>query len=260
MRTVTLPLLAPGLVAAAMLAFALSLDDFVISNFNSGTTVTFPLYIFGAAQRGIPVEVNVLATMIFGLTVLAMIAPLIQQTRAEKLAAVRPDDDADTGFGTGTPAATPAPARPPRQLDPRSDRFRPMIKGFKEFIMRGNVVDLAVAVVIGAAFGARRHLAGGGPADAADRGDHRQAGLLRPDLHDQRQQVLLRRVHQRADRVPVDRGRRLLLRRRAAEQAQGAGRGDDTRLPRVHERDPARGQALPAVHGADPKRRRRGSP
>ena len=105
LRTVTLPLLAPGLVAAGMLAFALSLDDFVISNFNSGTTVTFPLYIFGAAQRGIPVEVNVLATMIFGLTVLAMIGTLVQQTRAEKLAAVRPDDDADTGFGTGTPAA-----------------------------------------------------------------------------------------------------------------------------------------------------------
>jgi len=107
LRTVTLPLLAPGLVAAGMLAFALSLDDFVISNFNSGTTVTFPLYIFGAAQRGIPVEVNVLATMIFGLTVLAMIATLVQQTRAEKLASVRPDDDADAGFG-GVPASRTA--------------------------------------------------------------------------------------------------------------------------------------------------------
>ena len=64
-RTVTLPLIAPAIVAAALLAFVLSIDDFVISNFNSGTTVTFPLYIFGAAQRGIPVEVNVLATMLF---------------------------------------------------------------------------------------------------------------------------------------------------------------------------------------------------
>ena len=64
-RKVTLPLLAPGILAAALLAFALSIDDFVISNFNSGTTVTFPLYIFGAAQRGIPVQVNVLATMLF---------------------------------------------------------------------------------------------------------------------------------------------------------------------------------------------------
>ena len=59
----------PGIFGGAMLAFALSIDDFVISNFNSGTTVTFPLYIFGAAQRGIPVEVNVIAMILFGITV-----------------------------------------------------------------------------------------------------------------------------------------------------------------------------------------------
>jgi len=97
-RTVTLPLLAPGLVAAALLAFALSLDDFVISNFNSGTTVTFPLFIFGASQRGIPVEVNVLATLLFIVTAIAMGFTVWQQHRAEKLAAIRPDDDVDTGL------------------------------------------------------------------------------------------------------------------------------------------------------------------
>jgi spermidine/putrescine transport system permease protein len=85
-RTVTLPLLAPAIVAAALLAFALSIDDFVISNFNSGTTVTFPLFIFGAAQRGIPVEVNVLATMLFAITLLAMTFTVWQQRRAERLA------------------------------------------------------------------------------------------------------------------------------------------------------------------------------
>ena len=84
-RTVTLPLLAPAIVAAALLAFALSIDDFVISNFNSGTTVTFPLYIFGAAQRGIPVEVNVLATMLFAITVLAMVLTVWQQRRAQRM-------------------------------------------------------------------------------------------------------------------------------------------------------------------------------
>lgn len=101
-RTVTLPLLAPGLIAAALLAFALSLDDFVISAFNSGQTVTFPLFIFGASQRGIPVEVNVLATMLFALTVVAMALVVWQQRRAERLASVRPDeDDAVTpGFAT----------------------------------------------------------------------------------------------------------------------------------------------------------------
>lgn len=90
-RTVTLPLLAPGIVAAALLAFALSIDDFVVSNFNSGTTVTFPLYVYGVSLRGIPVQVNVLATMLFALTVLAVALVLWQQRRAERMAAVRPE-------------------------------------------------------------------------------------------------------------------------------------------------------------------------
>ena len=87
-RLVTFPLLAPGIVAGALLAFALSIDDFVISNFNSGTTVTFPLYIFGASQRGIPVEVNVMATILFAVTVLAMVFTVWQQRRAERMAEV----------------------------------------------------------------------------------------------------------------------------------------------------------------------------
>jgi spermidine/putrescine transport system permease protein len=95
-RTVTLPLLAPGVLAAALLAFALSIDDFVISNFNSGTTVTFPLYVFGVALRGIPVQVNVLATMLFMVTVIAVALVLWQQRRAERMAAVRPEDEAPT--------------------------------------------------------------------------------------------------------------------------------------------------------------------
>jgi len=90
-RTVTLPLLAPGVFAAAALAFALSIDDFVVSNFNSGTTVTFPLYIFGASQRGIPVEVNVLATMLFAVAIAALCIVLWQQRRAERLNRPLPD-------------------------------------------------------------------------------------------------------------------------------------------------------------------------
>jgi spermidine/putrescine transport system permease protein len=90
-RYVTLPLLTPGILAAAMLAFALSIDDFVISNFNSGTTVTFPLYVYGVSLRGIPVQVNVLATMLFTVTVVAGILVLVQQRRAERMVAVRPE-------------------------------------------------------------------------------------------------------------------------------------------------------------------------
>jgi spermidine/putrescine transport system permease protein len=92
-RLITLPLILPGIFGGAMLAFALSIDDFVISNFNSGTTVTFPLYIFGAAQRGIPVEVNVIAMILFFATVGAMGFVTWQQRRAEKMAAVRPDQE-----------------------------------------------------------------------------------------------------------------------------------------------------------------------
>jgi spermidine/putrescine transport system permease protein len=97
-RTVTLPLLAPGIAAAALLAFALSIDDFVISNFNSGTTVTFPLYIFGASQRGIPVEVNVIATMLFAVTVVAMLFTIWQQRRAERMAAARPEQEMEASL------------------------------------------------------------------------------------------------------------------------------------------------------------------
>jgi len=90
-RTVTLPLLAPGILAAALLAFSLSIDDFVISNFNSGTTVTFPLYVYGVSLRGVPVQVNVLATMLFAVIAIAVSVVLWQQRRAERMAAVRPE-------------------------------------------------------------------------------------------------------------------------------------------------------------------------
>jgi spermidine/putrescine transport system permease protein len=103
-RFVTLPLLAPGVMAAGLLAFALSIDDFVISNFNSGTTVTFPLYVYGAALRGIPIQVNVLATLLFLLVVVAIALVLWQQRRAEAMAAVRPEDE--------VPVAPPPVARP----------------------------------------------------------------------------------------------------------------------------------------------------
>lgn len=91
-RKITLPLIAPGVASAALLSFALSIDDFVISNFNSGAEVTFPLYIFGANQRGIPVEVNVIATMLFSVTIIAMLAVIVQQRRAEKMSEKRADD------------------------------------------------------------------------------------------------------------------------------------------------------------------------
>ena len=73
-RTVTLPLALPGIVAGALLAFSLSFDDFIVSNFNAGTTITFPMYVWGTAQRGIPAQVNVIGTAMFALAVAGVAA------------------------------------------------------------------------------------------------------------------------------------------------------------------------------------------
>jgi spermidine/putrescine transport system permease protein len=92
-RYVTLPLLVPGIVAAALLAFALSIDDFTISYLNSGTTLTFPLYVFNSALRGIPVQVNAIATMLFIFTTITILLVIWQQRRAERMAAVQPEPE-----------------------------------------------------------------------------------------------------------------------------------------------------------------------
>jgi spermidine/putrescine transport system permease protein len=70
---VTFPLILPGIMAAALLAFSLSIDDFVITNFTSGGTVTFPMFIYAKARIGIPPQVNVVGTIIF-LTAVGLVA------------------------------------------------------------------------------------------------------------------------------------------------------------------------------------------
>jgi spermidine/putrescine transport system permease protein len=80
---VTLPMILPGVFAAFLLGFALSFDDFIITNFNSGNTVTFPLYIWGAARVGVPPQVNVFGSAIFVITVGIMLFNVwVQRTRA----------------------------------------------------------------------------------------------------------------------------------------------------------------------------------
>jgi spermidine/putrescine transport system permease protein len=83
-RRVTLPLVLPGIVAAALLAFSLSFDDFIITNFNSGSTVTFPMYVWGAAQRGIPPQVNVIGTAMFAISFLIVVAGQVMAWRQRR--------------------------------------------------------------------------------------------------------------------------------------------------------------------------------
>ena len=87
-RKITLPMIFPGVAAAAMLAAAISFDDYVITAFNAGQTQTFPLFIFGATRQGVPAEVNVLATMLL-IVVLALMAlnVMVQKRLARRDAA-----------------------------------------------------------------------------------------------------------------------------------------------------------------------------
>jgi spermidine/putrescine transport system permease protein len=80
-RKVTLPLIAPAILAGALLTFALSVDDFVITYFNSGSEVTFPLFVWGAARVGAPPQVNVIGTMIFIVALGLMLANILLQRR-----------------------------------------------------------------------------------------------------------------------------------------------------------------------------------
>jgi spermidine/putrescine transport system permease protein len=86
-RKVTLPLIAPAILAALLLCFAISIDDFVVTYFNAGPRTTFPLFVWGAARVGAPPQVNVIGTGIFGVAVIGMVANVLVQMRRERTAA-----------------------------------------------------------------------------------------------------------------------------------------------------------------------------
>jgi len=80
-RKVTFPLIFPGILAAALLAFALSIDDFVITQFTAGQTVTFPLWVYGASRIGVPPQVNVMGTLIFLIALVGIVLWVALQRR-----------------------------------------------------------------------------------------------------------------------------------------------------------------------------------
>jgi spermidine/putrescine transport system permease protein len=82
---VTLPLIAPAILAAGLLAFALSIDDFVITYLVSGSEQTFPLFVWGAARVAVPPQINVIGTAIFGAAIAVMVVNvLLERRRAAK--------------------------------------------------------------------------------------------------------------------------------------------------------------------------------
>jgi spermidine/putrescine transport system permease protein len=83
-RRVTLPLVAPGIVAGALLAFSLSFDDFIITNFNSGSVNTFPKFVWVSSLRGIPAQANVIASAMFFIALAAVVLGQLVTERRRK--------------------------------------------------------------------------------------------------------------------------------------------------------------------------------
>ena len=83
---VTFPLIFPGILAAALLAFSLSIDDFVITNFVSGTTATFPMWVYGVIRNALPAQINVIGSTIFLVAVGGVALSTILGGRAPRLA------------------------------------------------------------------------------------------------------------------------------------------------------------------------------
>ena len=76
-QKITLPIIMPGILAGALMAFALSIDDFVTSNFVSGSMVPFPVWVYGATRIGIPPQVFVFGTAIFTVGILCAFASIV---------------------------------------------------------------------------------------------------------------------------------------------------------------------------------------
>ena len=78
---VTFPLVLPGVLGAALLSLSLSFDDFIITNLNAGQTVTFPMFVWGASQRGVPMQVNVIGTLMFVIALAVVLAGELNNRR-----------------------------------------------------------------------------------------------------------------------------------------------------------------------------------
>jgi spermidine/putrescine transport system permease protein len=80
-QKITLPIIRPGIMAGALMAFAVSIDDFVTSNFVSGASVPFPVWVYGATRIGIPPQVFVFGSAIFAVGILCAIASIVMARR-----------------------------------------------------------------------------------------------------------------------------------------------------------------------------------
>ncbi len=86
---ITFPLVLPGILGAALLSFSLSFDDFIITNLNAGQSTTFPMFVYGAAQRGVPMQVNVVGTVMFLIAITVVLGNELNNRRQARALATR---------------------------------------------------------------------------------------------------------------------------------------------------------------------------
>jgi len=110
---VTFPLVFPGILGAALLSFSLSFDDFIITNLNAGTSTTFPMYVWGVSRRTIPMQINVIGTVMLLLSVLIVVGGEMNSRRRQRALSVEPRARRSrvvTASGARAAAATVDPA------------------------------------------------------------------------------------------------------------------------------------------------------
>jgi len=86
---ITFPLVLPGIVGAAMLSLSLSFDDYIITNLNSGQRTTFPMFVYGASQRGVPMQVNVIGTVMFLIAITVVLGNELNNRRQARALSTR---------------------------------------------------------------------------------------------------------------------------------------------------------------------------
>lgn len=83
---ITFPLVFPGILGAALLSFSLSFDDFIITNLNAGQRVTFPMYVWGAARKTVPMQINVIGTVMLLISIVVVVAGEVNNRRRQRAA------------------------------------------------------------------------------------------------------------------------------------------------------------------------------
>ena len=176
---ITFPLVFPGIMAAALLSFSLSFDDFIVTNFNHGNTITFPMFVWGSAQRGIPPQVNVVGTVMFVIALLLVLGGELRPSAGARRAPDVTDPAPRSALADAAPTVfwLDDPDRPaPLAAAARSRRRRDLL------VVGGGYTGLWTALRAKERDPSRRRGAASRPASCGDQASGRNGGFASASL------------------------------------------------------------------------------